>query len=307
MHLCFWWAFLDEEKKLEEIKGYLKKVTHEFESLFESAGGFEDSRIGNGWDPSQINESIYIVTPMPFEEAIRLIKMKKRKIFGLNLLKYFKSKSEEEFEIIGKPIIRFIPYWAVSGFYECFYFRGNSYRFYVQNDVIAVEVEGKVRNLLTEDHFFKKGISEGIKRTLQKLRRFSNEKPKYFIINDVTELARIYDECIVYLDMNGNEDKFIGNFLKENLPLKKISEINEFKIEGVEVQAIPPLESKEDIVKKVFQKIVKPPKVFKRILSNRFEITRLDLYYIPFYVFKCKHKGFIKEVSLHGITGEIFA
>ncbi|MEM5782516.1 MAG: hypothetical protein QXD43_04970, partial [Candidatus Aenigmatarchaeota archaeon] len=240
----------------------------------------------------------------PFEEAIKLIKAKKRKIFGLNPLNYFKSKSEE-FEIVGKPIVRFIPYWAVGGYYECFYFRGNSYRFYVQNDVIAVEVEGKVRNLLTED-YFKRGISEGIKRTLQKLRGFSNEKPKYFIINDITELARIYNECKIYLDMNGNEDKFIGNFLKENLSFKKISEISEFKIENVEVQAIPPLESKEDVVKKVYQKIVKPPKVFKRILSNRFEITCLELYYIPFYVFKYKHKGFVKELSIHGVTGEFF-
>lgn len=296
--------FLDEEEKLEEIKKYLKKVTHDFESLFESAGSFEDSRIGNGWSPSQINESIYIVMPISLEEAIQLIKMKKRKIFGLNLLRYFKSKSEE-FEIIGKPIIRFIPYWAVGGYYECFYFRGNSYRFYVQNDVIAVEVEGKVRNLLTEDRF-EKGISEGIKRTLRKLSGSSTQRPKYFIINDVTELARIYDECLIYLDINGNEDKYIGEFLKENLPLKKISEINEFKMDGVDIQAIPPLESKEDVVRKVFQRIVKPPKVFKKILSNRFEITRLDLYYIPFYVFKCKYGGLIKEVSLHGVTGELF-
>ncbi|MEM3060840.1 MAG: hypothetical protein QW265_00330 [Candidatus Bathyarchaeia archaeon] len=156
---------MNEEERLDEIKKYLKKVTHEFESLFESAGGFEDSRIGNGWDPSQINESIFAVIPMPLEEAIRSIKFKKRKIFGLGLLKYFKKS--EEFEIIGKPIMRFIPYWAVRGYYECFYFRGNSYRFYIQNDVVAVEVEGKVRNLLTEEHF-KEGISEGIKRTLRK-------------------------------------------------------------------------------------------------------------------------------------------
>jgi hypothetical protein len=50
---------------------------------------------------------------------------------------------------------------------------------------------------------------------------------------------------------------------------------------------------------------VKPPPVFNKILTNRFEVTELSLLELPVYVFRYRYLGRAKEIRIHGVTGEL--
>jgi hypothetical protein len=54
-------------------------------------------------------------------------------------------------------------------------------------------------------------------------------------------------------------------------------------------------------------KVVKPPSVFNKILTNRFEVTELSLIELPIYVFTYKYLGREKELRIHGVTGELLS
>jgi hypothetical protein len=49
---------LSTDDRFEEIKRLLDSTINEFQTLFESAGVFEDSRVGNGWIPEKIRPEI---------------------------------------------------------------------------------------------------------------------------------------------------------------------------------------------------------------------------------------------------------
>jgi hypothetical protein len=61
----------------------------------------------------------------------------------------------------------------------------------------------------------------------------------------------------------------------------------------------------EDAVRFLHGKLVKPPTVFNKILTNRFEVTELSLIELPVYVFRYKYLGREKELRIHGVTGEL--
>ena len=60
---------MSTDDRFEEIKRLLDSTINEFQSLFESAGGFEDARIGNGWTPDKIKPVIYYLPPKPFKNS----------------------------------------------------------------------------------------------------------------------------------------------------------------------------------------------------------------------------------------------
>ena len=63
---------MSADDRFEEIKRLLDSTINEFQTLFQSAGGFEDSRVGNGWAPEKIAPEIYYLQPKPLEELIRI-------------------------------------------------------------------------------------------------------------------------------------------------------------------------------------------------------------------------------------------
>ena len=68
------------DDRFEEIKRLLESTIDEFQTLFQSAGGFEDSRVGNGWAPEKVAPEIYYLQPKPLEELVRIAEGRKRSL-----------------------------------------------------------------------------------------------------------------------------------------------------------------------------------------------------------------------------------
>jgi len=298
-----WVDVLSDDERLDEIKRILGATIEQFESLFESAGGFDESRVGNGWDPANIRETTYMVTPIALSDALQLGDSRKRSLFSLPLIRFFRIRLKEV-KMVGAPKIQFVPFWVVQGYHECFFFRGSSYRINVDDDVLAVEVEGRVRNLIAEEKPFR-FLPEGLRRTAGKFGSFLTLKPKHFSMNDATELAYQYSEGTIYLDAYGHEDVKLQEFMKSELPMREISDPEQLMVSEIGTQLIQPIETKEGVVRKLHEKIVKAPRTFIKILSNRFEVAKLSLIYVPFYIFRYRHKGRVKELRINGFTGEV--
>jgi hypothetical protein len=292
---------LSTDDRFEEIKRLLDSTVSEFQSLFESAGGFEDSRVGNGWNPEEIVPEIYFLQPRPLAELAKIAEERKRALFRNRVLSFLRP-GEHEVGLVGEPNLNLISFWLVKGFHECFYFRGSSYKIDLPDDVVAVEVEGKIRDLLGRDSTDSLGISSLTKRLLGR-----REWPgvKSFHLNGATELAYMYREGSFFVNADGKEDLEAEAFFEGKLPLQKISQ-QELAKQFPDARLGPSSISKEELVRRLHASIVKPPSTFTKILSNRFQITTLAEYLMPVFSFTFECNGQRKELSVHGFTGGVF-
>ena len=286
---------LAADDRFEEIRRLLDATISEFQSLFQSASGFEETRIGNGWAPEKIQTELYCVQPKPIDELLRIAEGRKRSLFKSGLFSFLRpSHAEVESPTQSKTLL--IPYWRIKGFHECFYFRGNSYRVSVPDDVVAVEIESKVRDLIGE------GESQKLANFTKKLLGLRDSGKSIRL--EATELAYAYKDTALFVDAEGKEDLEAEAFFESVLPLQKIS--NEQLTE-----AFPNAElgkesvSKESLVRDIHSRVVKPPAAFSKIVSNRFQITELVRFLMPIYVFEFAWRGQSRKVKVHGFTGAI--
>jgi hypothetical protein len=191
----------------------------------------------------------------------------------------------------------------VKGYHECFYFRGNDYKIDLPEDVIAVEVEGKIRDLVGLDApSDAQSITNLAKRFLGRREATGS---KSFRLSDVTELAYKYDEGSLFVNAQGKEDLEAEAFFDRALPLTRTSlEELALKFPGVEIASESM--TKEELVRRLHAAIVKPPAAFSKILSNRFQISQLAQYLMPVYSFVYEWHGQRRNVSVHGYSGTIF-
>ncbi len=291
---------MSADDRFEEIRRLLDSTIDEFQSLFKSAGGFEDSRVGNGWNPEKIVPEFYTVQPKPLEELALIAEGAKRPLFKNRIFSFLKPR-DQDVHAPDKPRLKLVPFWQVRGYHECFYFRGNSYKIDLPEDVVAVEVEGKIRDLMGQESD-SQGLTSLAKRLLG---RRDLAGTKSFRLNEVTELAYMYKEGSLFVNAEGKEDLEAEAFFDRKLQLKKAS-IDDLKKEFPDAELGPSLISKEDLVRKLHSMIVKPPAAFTKILSNRFQITQLAEYLMPVYSFSFEWRRQRKELSVHGYTGNIF-
>jgi len=292
---------LSTDDRFEEIKRLLDSTINEFQTLFESAGGFEDSRVGNGWTPEKINPEIYYLPPRPLTELVKIAESHKRSLFKHRVVSFIKPKDQDVHEA-ESPKLRLIPFWRIKGYHECFYFRGSDYKIDLPQDVIAVEVEGKIRDLVGMDAANGQGISNLARRFLG---RRESSVAKSFRLSDVTELAYMYNEGSLFVNASGKEDLEAEAFFDRTLPLKK-STVEELALNYPGVEIATDSMTKEDLVRRLHALIVKPPTAFSKILSNRFHVSELAQYLMPVYSFDFEWRGQRKSISVHGYTGGIF-
>lgn len=292
---------LSTDDRFEEIKRLLDSTVSEFQSLFESAGGFEDSRVGNGWNPETITPDIYFLQPKPLEELVKIAEFRKRSLFRHRVLSFIKPQ-EHEVHLLGKPSLKLVKFWLIKGFHECFYFRGNSYKIDLPEDVVAVEVEGKIRDLVGRETGDIQGIT-GLTRRLLGRRDWSGVKA--FRLNEVTELAYMYKEGSFFVNSEGKEDLEAEAFFERKLPLQKITS-EQLVAQFPDAELVKSSIAMEDLVRRLHETIVKPPLAFSKILSNRFQVTTLAEYLMPIYSFAFEWHGQRKELSVHGFTGGFF-
>jgi hypothetical protein len=209
---------------------------------------------------------------------------------------------QDEVHLSGGPSLKLIPFWMVKGFHECFYFRGNSYKIDIPEDVVAVEVEGKIRDLLRRGSGDSQGMSALTRRLLGKR---DWEGVKSFHLNAATELAYMYKEGLFFVNADGQEDLEAEAFFEGKLPLQEMSH-QEIAKQFPGARLAPSSASKEELVRRLHASVVKPPPTFTKILSNRFQITILTEYLMPVFTFAYMWHGKRKELSVHGFTGGIF-
>ncbi|HUK50343.1 MAG TPA: hypothetical protein VLV18_04855 [Terriglobales bacterium] len=291
---------MSADDRFEEIKRLLDSTINEFQSLFESAGGFEDSRVGNGWQPEKVLPEIYFLEPKPLPELLKVAETHKRSLFKHRILKFLRP-NDEDIKSSESPTLRLVPFWRVRGFHECFYFRGNTYKIDLPQDVIAVEVEGKIRDLVGLDSEGL-GISNLARRLLG---RRDTLNTKSFRLSEVTELAYMYDESSLFVNAQGKEELEAEAFFDRTLPLKRVG-LDELSLRYPGVEFVSTSITKEDLVRRLHASIVKPPRTFSKILSNRFQVTQLAEYLMPVYSFSFEWHGQRKSLSVHGFTGSIF-
>ncbi len=284
------------DDRFEEIRRLLDSTINEFQSLFQSAGGFEDTRVGNGWAPEQVSTEIRFLEPKPLTDLQKIAESRKRWLFA-SRISILKPK-ENEVSLLNDPHLRLIPFWRIRGFHECFYFRGNSYKINLGDDVIAVEVEGKVRDLLGQELTESQKLKTFPRRLLGK----KDSYPKSIHLNEVTELAYLFKDKSIFVNAEGKEDLEAEAFFEGNLPIKRINQ-EELSKSYPTAEIVSGSITKEDLVRRLHELAVKPPGSFSRILTNRFQVTELVEFLMPAYTFRFKWKERVKEVSLHGYTG----
>jgi hypothetical protein len=289
---------LTEDDRIDEIRKLLDSTLSEFQSLFQSASGFEETRVGNGWAPEKIEVEVYYVQPRPLSDIIRIAEARKRSLFG-GRVTFLKPRVEEIHSSVP-PKFRFTPFWRIKGFHECFYFRGNSYRVPLSDDVIAVEVEGRVRDLVSENTAEPKKIINLPKRILGQIRHDSSGKS--IRLSEVTELVYMFKDSSLFVDLDGKEDLEAEAFFEGNLPLRKI-DMADFNHVFPNAEIMKGSLVKEDLVRRLHSLIVKPPATFSKILNNRFQVTELAEFLMPSYVFEYLWKGLTRKLEIHGYTG----
>jgi hypothetical protein len=290
---------MSEDERLAKIKDLLDSALAEFESVFESAGTFDQSRTGNGWTPSSIPIQTYVIDAMPLDQATKIAESRKARTFGpLGLSRLRPGRILR----VGDPSLVFFPFWRVRGYHECFYFRGKTYTATVPDDVLAVQVGRRIRPLASQA----KAKRSRMSRVLASIGRtvLARAEPRYFTVDGATELAYQFGEASVLVNGEGKEDISIEYLLEKKPRMHKIEKADQPTDGGSNTKFVPLTFKAEDAVRLLHSKVVKPPLVFNKILTNRFEVTELTLLELPVYVFRYKYFGREKELRIHGVTGE---
>ncbi len=291
---------MSEDERLAKIKDLLDSTLAEFESVFKSAGTFDQSRVGNGWTPSNIRIQTYMIDPMSFDQARKIAESRKARAFGpFGWLRVRPGRMH----LIGEPTLVFFPFWRVRGYHECFYFRGKTYTTTVPDDVMAVQMGGRMRALTSQLKAERSVMARArnvLKRTLT-----ARAEPRYFTVDGAIELARQFSDASVIVNGEGKEDVSMEYLLEKKPQMHHMEEDRERGEQKPAIKFAPLALQAEDVVRVLHGRVVKPPPVFNKILTNRFEVTELSLIELPIYVFTYRYLGREKELRIHGVTGEL--
>jgi hypothetical protein len=291
---------MSEDERLAKIKDLLDSTLAEFETVFESAGTFDQSRVGNGWTPSGIPVQTYVIDAMSLDQAREIAESRKARAFGP--MGWFRLRSGR-IQPVGEPTLVFFPYWRVRGYHECFYFRGKTYTATVADDVIAVQVGRQIRTLTSQARAKRSTVAKilaRIKRTI-----LARPEPRYFTVDGATELAYQFREASILVDGEGNEDIQMNYLLEKKPQMHRMDKTDELFDRRPATKFAPLTLKAEDAVHLLHGRVVKPPPVFNKILTNRFEVTELSLLELPVHMFRYRHLRREKELRVHGVTGEL--
>jgi len=258
-------------------------------------------KTGNGWDANKVIEQVYKIEPISIKRAVE-IAVTSNRTRRERLARLFRRRREEG-NIIGTPTVEFVPIWKMKGFHECYYLRSNSYRVNVRNDVVGVEVEGKGRDLILERKHLR-FIPSAIVDRFQRLSSFMTNESKYFVVSDVTELATRRSESELVISGGGRSLDAEEEMVLTSWRAKRIFDTSDLKVRGAGTKVRESSLSKELVLGKFRERVVRMPERFKQILSNRLQITDMRRIYIPFIKVPIQ-KGLVpRDVIINGSSGE---
>jgi len=259
-------------------------------------------KIGNGWDANQVLEHVYKIDPISMKRAIE-IAVASNRTRRERIASIFR-KTKQQGNLIGAPTVEFIPIWRVKGFHECYFLRSNSYRVNVRNDVVGVEVEARGRDLMLQRKHLR-FIPSAIVDRFQMFSSFLTSESKYFVVNEVTELATKRSESEMVISGAGRPLSDEEEMMLTSWRAKRVFDTTDLKVRGANVKIREPALAKEFVLGKFREKVVSMPERFKQILSNRLQITELKRIYVPFIRVPVQ-KGLVpRDVIVNGTSGEL--
>jgi hypothetical protein len=259
-------------------------------------------RTGNGWDATQLIEQVYKIDPVSIKRAIDLAISSNRRLREKMVDSLKRRKSETK--LIGTPTVEFVPIWKIRGFHECYYLRTNTYKIGVNEDVVGVELEGKSRDLILEKKH-RNFVPSLILERLHRLGAFLSSESKYFLVNEVTELARTRSDGELVVSSSGKKLDQDDELALTSWRSKRIFDQTELNVKGAKIQVRESAISKETLLVKFREQVIRMPERFKQILSNRLQIDELKRIYVPLIRIPIQ-KGLVpREVIVNGTSGEL--
>ncbi len=297
----------EEDRKPEEdtasvaLEEYLASRLQQVGEVAAERKQIKGLKTGNGWDAEQIIEHVFKIDPISIKRAVEIAISSDRRLRE-RLSNFFRRR--KDLRIVGTPTVEYVPIWKVKGFHECYYIRTDAYRVDVKDDVVAVEVEGRSRDLILERKHSRL-IPAAIVERLQKLGSFLTNESKYFVMGDVLELATKRSESELAMTGTGRsltpDDEAALTYWRT----KRIFDISDLKVRGVKVNVHESAIPKEALLDKFREKVVRMPERFKQILSNKLQISELNRIYVPLIKVPMQ-KGLVpRDVIVNGTSGEI--
>lgn len=293
------------EQLRDRLQMYLQLTRNpeKFEESYELAKvNLEAARTGRGWDPESVPLETYALRVVPASAAIEAGEASKTNLFSV--FGIFRKPKPEDVRLVSKRL-HWYPFWSVQGVYWCFFFRKADYTVSVPEDVVAVYVGGQMVDVNLEERRRSDNLLPRAWRGLGKgVGKIFASAPKYVTFGEVVkEFAYRYNDATMYLDSRGNYSLGFHELLSRKFPMFKVKDEKDLQVEGVDVDVQPFSEPKPGIIRRVHDRIVDPPRSFRKVLENFFEITRLQLVYVPVYMLRFQHRGKLKELMMSGITG----
>jgi hypothetical protein len=259
-------------------------------------------RSGNGWDANQVVESAFKIEPIPVKRAVEIALSSNKKF--RERLRGLLQRRREIAKVVGTPTVEFVPIWKLKGYHECYYLRTGNYKVNVRDDVVGVEVEGRSRDLMLEKrhrHFIPAAIVE----RFQMLGAFLTSESKYFVVTDVLELAKKRSTSELTITGLGKIISQDEEMALTSWKSKRIFDQSELTARGATVAVRESILTKEGVLSKFREQVVRMPERFKQILSNRLQITELKRLYVPLIKVPVQRGLVPHDVVINGASGEL--
>jgi hypothetical protein len=259
-------------------------------------------KTGNGWDPNQVVEQSFKIEPISIKRAVEIALSANRTL--RDRLSTALRRRKSDVELVGTPVVEFVLIWKVSGFHECYYIRNSSYKVNVKNDVVAVDVEGKSRDLILERKR-SRFIPAAIMDRLHRLGSFLSDDSKYFVITEGLELATKSSDAELVVSGSGHKISLDDEAELTSWRSKRVFDEDDLKVKGAIVRIREPTLSKEVLLTQFRDSVIHMPERFKQILSNRLQILELKQIYVPLIRIPLQ-KGLVpREAIVNGTSGEL--
>jgi hypothetical protein len=288
----------DEDAAMLALEAYLASRLQQIGEVPPELKEVKGLKTGNGWDANHVIEQIFKIEPISIKRAME-IAVSANRTFIERL-----RRRRKDFDLVGTPVVEFLPVWKIKGFHECYYIRNCSYKVNVKNDVVAVEVEGRSRDLMLERKHSRL-IPAAIMDRLLRLSSFLSNESKYFVVTDALELAVKQSESEMVVSGTGHPLTIDDEAELTSWKSKRIFDEADLKVRGAKIQIREPAMSKETLLTQFRERVIRMPENFKQILSNRLQITEFKRIYVPLIKVPLQ-KGLVpREVIVNGTTGEL--
>lgn len=291
----------DDESASLALEEYLASRLQQIGEVSQERREIRGLKTGNGWDIDQIAEHVFKIDPIPVKRAIE-IALSSHRTWRERLAGVFRRKQETK--LVGTPTVEFVPIWRIKGIHECYYLRTNTYKVKVKDDVIGVDLEGKSRDLILERKQ-RRFIPTALLDRFRMLGSLLGSDSKYFVISDVLELATKRSESELTVTGLGKPLSEDEEMSMTSWRSKRIFDLSDLKARGAKVHIQECTFTKEALLNKFREQVIRMPERFKQILSNRLQISELKRIYVPLIRISVQ-KGLVpREVIVNGSSGEL--